>query len=71
MNQTLTQTIQQILDAHPDGLTACEIRRAAIEESGLRCTPRQVRDALRKHPHLFIPLVDGVWRSKAAVEGQA
>ena len=71
MNRTLTQTIRQILDAHSDGLTAREIRRAAIEESGLRCTPRQIRDALRRHADLFISIADGVWRSKAAVEGQA
>jgi len=69
-NQTLSQAIQQILDDHPDGFTERAVRRAVIEEAGLRCTPREVRDTLRRHPDLFVPLAGGVWRSRAAVEAE-
>ena len=69
-NQTLSQAVQQILDDHPDGFTERAVRRAVIEEAGLRCTPREVRDTLRRHPDLFVPLAGGVWRSRAAVEAE-
>ncbi len=70
MSQALSQAIQQILNAHSDGLTEREIRRAVIEGLGLRCTPREVRETLHTHPDLFVPLAGGVWRSKAAVEAE-
>ena len=70
MTPTLVQAIQQTLDAHPDGLIEREIRRSVIEGTGLRCTPREVREALQGHPDLFIPLSGGVWRAKAAVEAE-
>jgi DNA polymerase III epsilon subunit-like protein len=69
-NQTLSQAVQQVLDDHPDGFTERAVRRAVIEEAGLRCTPREVRDTLRRHPDLFVPLAGGAWRSRAAVEAE-
>jgi len=70
MNHALTQAIHQILNTHPDGLTERDIRRAVIEETGLRCTPREVRETLHGHPDLFVSLAGGVWRSKVAVEAE-
>ncbi len=66
----LIQAVQTVLNAHPAGLTEREIRRTLIEQSGLRCTPHEVREALHGRPDLFIPLTGGVWRSKAAVEAE-
>jgi len=71
MSRTLTQAIHRILNDHPDGLTERAVRRALIEEHGLRCTPREVREALRGDPDLFVPLADGRWRAKTAVEAEA
>ena len=70
MNRILPKTIHQVLATHPDGLTEREVRRALIEKAGLRCTPAEVREALRARPDLFVPLSGGVWRSKAAVEAE-
>ena len=70
MTQALTQAIQHVLNDHPDGLTEREIRRAVIETNGLRCTPLEIRETLRGHPDLFVPLASGMWRSKAAVEAE-
>ena len=70
MNQTLTQAIQQVLNDHPDGLIEREIRRAVIEEVGLRCTPHEVREVLHRYPDLFVSLTGGVWRSRAVVEAE-
>jgi len=70
VNQALTQAIEQVLNAHPNGVTEREIRRAVIEEASLRCTPREVREVLHGRPDLFVPLAGGVWRSKAVVEAE-
>jgi len=70
MYHPLTHAIHQILTAHPTGLTERDLRRALIETAGLRCTPREVREALHEHPDLFVPLAGGIWRAKAAVEAE-
>jgi len=70
MNRTLTQAIQQVLDEHPDGLTGRAIRRALVEGVGLRCTPREVQEALHDRPDFFVPLSGGLWCSKTAMEAE-
>lgn len=70
MINTLPQSIQQILNSYSDGLTEREIRRALIEEHGLRCTPREVQEALNQHSELFVSLASGNWRSKAVVKAE-
>jgi len=67
----LTEAIQQALDAHPDGLNEREIRRAVLEQAGLRRKPAEIRQALRGNPELFVgPLTDGLWRLRAVVEAE-
>jgi ATP-dependent DNA helicase RecQ len=70
MSQDLCQALQQVLNTYSAGLTEREIRRALIEEHGLRCTPREVREALNQHPDLFVSLAGGTWRSKAVVKAE-
>ncbi len=71
MPLTLLQAIQSILNAHPEGLTGREIRRALVEKHGFRCTPQEVQGALQAHPDLFVPMADGRWRVRAALEAEA
>jgi ATP-dependent DNA helicase RecQ len=71
MPPSLSQVIHSILAACPEGLTEREIRRALIEEHGFRCTPGEVRQALQAHPDLFVPMADGRWRTRAALEAEA
>lgn len=71
MPLTLLQAIQSILNAHPEGLTGREIRRALVEEHGFRCTPQEVQNLLQAHPDLFVPMADGRWRTRAALEAEA
>ncbi len=71
-DKALTEAIQQILDAHPAGLNEREIRRAVLEQTGLRCTPAEIREALSKNPDRFVgPLTGGVWRLRAVLEAEA
>jgi ATP-dependent DNA helicase RecQ len=67
---TLAQSVEDVLNAQPEGLTEREIRRAVIEQHGLRCAPREIRQLLKRHQDLFVPLSGGVWRSRAAVKAE-
>jgi hypothetical protein len=68
-DQALVQAIERVLDASPDGLNEREVRRAAVEQFGLRCRPQEVREALRQNPDRFVgPLAGGVWRLRAVVQ---
>jgi ATP-dependent DNA helicase RecQ len=71
MPSSLSQVIHSILATRPEGLTEREIRRALIEEHGFRCTPGEIRQALQGHPSLFVPMADGRWRARAALEAEA
>jgi hypothetical protein len=41
-DQALVNGIEYVLDANPDGLNEREIRRAVLEQSGLRRRPPEV-----------------------------
>jgi hypothetical protein len=71
MPSSLSQVIHSILATRPEGLTEREIRRALIEEHGFRCTPGEIRQTLQGHPTLFVPMADGRWRARAALEAEA
>lgn len=55
----------------PGGLNERDIRRQVLEVTGLRGSPREVRQALQDDPTLFLPLAGGVWRLRAAVQVEA
>lgn len=72
LDKALNEAIQQVLDAHPAGLNEREIRRAVLEQTGLRRRPAEVREALARHPDVFVgPLTGGVWRLRAVLEAEA
>lgn len=69
INQALAKAIERALDANPAGLNEREIRRAVLEQTGLRCRPPEIREALRDHPDLFVgPLAGGIWQLKAVIQ---
>lgn len=70
VNRSLAQSIEDVLNAHPDGLTERQIRRAVIEDHALRCAPHEVREVLKRHRDLFVPLSGGVWRTRVAVKAE-
>jgi len=70
VKRTLAQAIEDVLNRQLDGLTERQIRRAVIEEHGLRCTPPEVREVLKRRRDLFVPLSGGLWRSRAAVRAE-
>lgn len=71
-DKALIEAIQQVLDAHPAGLNEREMRRAVLEQTGLRRTPAEIRHALHNTPEAFVgPLTGGVWRLRAVVEAEA
>ncbi len=71
-DKALVEAIRKVLDAHPDGLNEREIRRAVLEQAGLRRRPVEIREALVNNPTLFVgPLAGGVWRLRAVVEAEA
>lgn len=69
-DRVLVDAMCAALEATPEGLTEREIRRTVIESSGVRCNPVEVRNALDRHPDLFVALAGGVWRLRAVVQSE-
>lgn len=71
-DKALVEAVEKVLDANPDGLNEREIRRAVLEQTGLRRTPAEIREALTNNPNSFVgPLTRGVWRLRAVLEAEA
>ncbi len=69
-DRALVEAIATVLDAQPQGLNERDIRRAVLEGTGLRRTPPEVREALRRNPDRFVELANGIWRSRRVVEAE-
>lgn len=69
-DKALVKAIERILDANPAGLNERGIRRAVLEQTGLRRRPPEIREALQRKPDLFVPLAGGLWRLRAVVEAE-
>lgn len=71
VDQGLLRALEAILDQVPEGMNERELRRAVIEKVGLRRTPLEIHEALKKNPKVFIgPLIGGAWRLRAVVEAE-
>jgi ATP-dependent DNA helicase RecQ len=71
MNKALLEAIASVLDANPAGLNELQVRKAVIEQAGLRCTPPEVREALRSDRQRFVgPLAGGIWRLRAVLQAE-
>jgi ATP-dependent DNA helicase RecQ len=71
-DKALVEAIEKVLDAHPAGLNEREIRRAVLEQTGLRRRPAEIREALISNPELFVgPLTGGIWRLRAVLQAEA
>lgn len=70
ISTALEEAIEQVLRTHADGLNVREIRRAVVEETGRRCRPAEVREALDTYPDTFVSLAGGRWRLKAVIEAE-
>lgn len=69
-DKVLADAIEGALDGNPAGLNERQIRRAVLEETGLRRRPSEIREALRRRQDLFVPLASNVWRLRALVEAE-
>lgn len=70
-DRPLVEAAQKALDANPGGLNEREIRRYILEQVGLRRTPNEINEGLKRNKDRFLgPLVGGVWRLKDIVQAE-